>query len=84
MDGIDTIGIDKFDVELTTTLIPLIHLIAFILNNSSTWLVSWENSQDGILSQDPPKYFVIWIVDDWRIKWTDSVVHVWESVMVTE
>jgi len=26
---------------------------AFMLNNSYTWLVSWENSQACILSQDP-------------------------------
>ena len=52
--GINTIGIDKCDVELTkigtdkmvltprlsATLIPLIHLIAFKLNNSYKWLVS--------------------------------------------
>ena len=33
---------------LFATLIPLIHLIAFTLNNSYSWLVSWENIQAGI------------------------------------
>ena len=57
----------------STYLILLIHLIAFTLNNSYTWFVSWENSQAGILSQDPPK---IWSIDNWCIKWTDSIVYV--------
>jgi len=65
----------KSSVYLLLWFYYLIHLIAFTLNNSYTWFVSWENSQAGILSQDHPS---TWIIDDCHIKWTDSIAHVWQ------
>ena len=60
-------GIGKMELipSLSDTLIPLIHLIAFKLNNSYTWLVSWENSQAGILLQDPSRavWFGLLMID---------------------
>ena len=91
-NGTGTIGIDQFDVDLTkwnwveleltkwsATLISLIHLIAFILNNNYIWLVSWENSQTGISSQDPPR--ILWfglLIIDVSNGLIDSIVHVCE------